>query len=373
MKRSLTLVPALAVTALAMPKYAGYISAILMIAVIIFLHELGHFLAAKWMGMPVETFSLGFGTRLVGFKWRETDVRLSLLPLGGYVKLAGYNPEEPEAEDPHGFLQQPFGKRMLFYSGGVLANIATAFLLFTAMCVHEAGAVGQSSPLLVGSVTPGMAAAQAGVHTGDLIKSIGDLKFPGSQPDEFAPYVSARAGQVLDLTLERDGQALALKITPSNVGGSGKLGIGYSPTQRRYDPHQLKFSDFVRAPYYGALSTKEMAWQVIKGLGQLVSGRASFKQMGGPITIVKVASQQAQEGWIGFFGFMAFISINLAVLNALPLPMLDGGHMAILLFEKLRRKDLSIEMKEKILTAGFFLLASLMVMVFALDFWKMRH
>src|SRR5450631_3621848 len=116
----------------------GFWGPVLMLGGLVFLHEGGHFLAAKYMGMPVEVFSLGFGSRLFGFKWRETDVRLSVLPLGGYVKLAGFNPEEPGADDPYGFLQQPFGKRMLFYSGGILANLATTLILFTFVGTDQA-------------------------------------------------------------------------------------------------------------------------------------------------------------------------------------------------------------------------------------------
>jgi len=372
MKRSLTLVPALAVASVAMPKYAGYISAVIMIAVIIFLHELGHFLAAKWMGMPVSEFALGlpFGPFIRFFTWKETAVGVRpFAPFGGYVKLAGYNPEEPDAEDPYGFLQQPFRKRMLFYSGGVLANMATAFLIFTAMGAQG----GKSSPLLISEVLVGSPAAAAGVQSGDLITAIGELRFPGSKLAAFQPYIANHTGQQLQLTLDRGGQVVTTKIVPVSDQGSGKLGIRYSPTQRTFDPRQLTLKELAKAPYYGLRSTADLTWEVLRGLGQLVSRRASFKQVGGPVTILKVASQQAQEGWMGFFGFMAFISINLAVLNALPIPFLDGGHMAILVFEKLRQKELSIQIKEKILTAGFFFLATLMIMVLAMDFLRMRH
>src|SRR5690348_12178614 len=145
-----------------------------MLGGLIFLHELGHFLVAKRMGMPVEVFSLGFGTRLVGFKWRETDVRLSLLPLGGYVKLAGFNPEEPGAEDPHGFLKQPVWKRQLFYGGGIIANLIVAFVLLWAIGVDSARVVKveakPGSATVVGQVVKGMPADAAGLKEGDELK-----------------------------------------------------------------------------------------------------------------------------------------------------------------------------------------------------------
>ena len=117
MKRLLFFAPSIFILGFAFPG-AGFWGPVIMLGGLIFVHELGHFLVAKWMKLPVEVFSLGFGPRLIGFKWHETDVRLAALPLGGYVKLMGFNPEEPEAEDPHGFLSQPAWKRMLFYSGG---------------------------------------------------------------------------------------------------------------------------------------------------------------------------------------------------------------------------------------------------------------
>ncbi|HJV91707.1 MAG TPA: site-2 protease family protein, partial [Holophagaceae bacterium] len=153
------------------PKVVNLGFALLGIGALIFLHELGHFLAAKYMGMPVETFSIGFGKRLVGFKWKETDVRLSVLPLGGYVKLAGFNPEDPGADDPHGFLQQPYWKRMLFYSGGIIANLIVAFVLFAWVGQREAR-VSKSVDRVVADVQPG-AAKDAGLLPGDELLAVG--------------------------------------------------------------------------------------------------------------------------------------------------------------------------------------------------------
>ena len=138
----------------------GFWGPVVMLGGLIFLHEGGHFLAAKYMGMPVEVFSLGFGPRLLGFKWRETDVRLSALPLGGYVKLAGFNPEEPGADDPYGFLQQPYGKRMLFYSGGILANLLTTLVLFTFVGADQSRVIKIQESWTVIEVVPGGAAEQ---------------------------------------------------------------------------------------------------------------------------------------------------------------------------------------------------------------------
>jgi regulator of sigma E protease len=374
--RMLTYAPAVFLMATSMAGQSGLLLAILMIGVLIFLHELGHFLFAKRMGLPVEVFSLGFGPRLIGFKWRETDVRLAALPLGGYVKLAGYNPEEPEAEDPHGFLQQPYRRRMLFYSGGILANLLTAYVLLAAVGVDQArivSAVAKPSPLVILRVEPGMPAAQAGLQPGDLIRTFGELSFPGAKSEEAVAYIQARSGKAIPVTVEKDGKERILQVTPVDMGGKGKLGIVFSPTEVTYQRRALQWNDLWRGPVLGAQTTVDLTWQVLQGFGRLVSFQASIREIGGPIAIVKGGSDAAKSGWAGFFMFMAFISLNLAVLNALPIPFLDGGHMAMLTFEKLRGKDLTLQLKERILTGGFFFLISLMAFVIALDLWRLKR
>jgi regulator of sigma E protease len=374
--RLLTFFPVLAIAVAPMSNTSGILWALLMIGALIFLHELGHFLFAKRMGLPVETFSLGFGPRLLGFKWKETDVRLSGLPLGGYVKLAGYNPEEPEADDPHGFLKQPYHRRMLFYSGGILANFLTALVLLSAAGVDQSritGATPQPSPLVVVDVIPGSPAAKAGLLPGDLIRQLGDLRFPGSTSGDAVTFIQAHAGQPLPVAIERQGQAQTLQITPASEAGKGKVGIRFSPTDILYTRRPLELRDFWRGPAIGAMDTLNLTGEVLQGFGQLVSFRASLSQVGGPIAIVKGGSEAAKSGWAGFFVFMSFISINLAVLNALPIPFLDGGHMAMLTFERLRGRDLTIQLKEKILTGGFFFLITLMAFVLALDLLRLRH
>ncbi len=374
--RMLSYTPAVAFVAASLMEKSGLLMAILMIGVLIFLHELGHFLFAKRMGLPVEVFSLGFGPRLVGFKWRETDVRLAALPLGGYVKLAGYNPEEPEADDPHGFLKQPYHRRMLFYSGGILANLLTAYVLLAAIGIDQSritAAVAKPSPLVVLRVEPDMPAAKAGLQPGDLIRRFGDLAFPGAKSDEAVTYIQARAGKPIPVTVEKDGKEQILQITPVDMGGKGKLGVVFSPTEVSYERRPLQPADFWKGPWIGLQDTGRLTWQVVQGFGRLVSFKASIKEIGGPIAIVKGGSDAAKSGWVNFCMFMAFISLNLAVLNALPIPFLDGGHMAMLTFEKLRGKDLTLQLKERILTGGFFFLITLMAFVLALDLWRLKR
>ena len=359
------------VVALKLPG-AGFWGPILMLGGLIFLHEGGHFLAAKRMGMPVESFSLGFGPRLLGFQWRETDVCLRLLPLGGYVKLAGFNPEEPGADDPHGFLKQPYGKRMLFYSGGILANLLTTLVLFTFVGADQARVVKVQESWTVVEVVPGGAAEQGGLKPGDELRGIGSLRFPGSLWEEAVSYIQAHPGESVLFSITREGKPLELPLTPRLDGGKGRLGFMPVPVPLALERRAYRPGDFLEGGRYAVLKSYQLSGQVFGFLRKLVTFQARSAEVSGPIGIIRQGSRAAKTGWDVFLFMCGAISLQLAILNALPIPALDGGHMAMLTFERLRRKDLTIELKEKILTAGFLLLASLMLLVIVMDLLKLR-
>jgi len=360
------------VVALKLPG-AGFWGPILMLGGLIFLHEGGHFLAAKRMGMPVESFSLGFGPRLLGFQWRETDVCLRLLPLGGYVKLAGFNPEEPGADDPHGFLKQPYGKRMLFYSGGILANLLTTLVLFTFVGADQARVVKVQESWTVVEVVPGGAAEQGGLKPGDELRGIGSLRFPGSLWEEAVSYIQAHPGESVLFSITREGKPLELPLTPRLDGGKGRLGFMPVPVPLALERRAYRPGDFLEGGRYAVLKSWQLSGQVFGFLRKLVTFQARSAEVSGPIGIIRQGSRAAKTGWDVFLFMCGAISLQLAILNALPIPALDGGHMAMLTFERLRRKDLTIELKEKILTAGFLLLASLMLLVIVMDLLKLRR
>ncbi|NTW84816.1 MAG: PDZ domain-containing protein [Holophagaceae bacterium] len=350
----------------------GFWGPVVMLGGLIFLHEGGHFLAAKYMGMPVESFSLGFGLRLVGFQWRETDVCLRLLPLGGYVKLAGFNPEEPGAEDPHGFLKQPYGKRMLFYSGGILANLLTTLILFTFVGADQARVTKIQESWTVIEVVPGGAAEQGGLKVGDELRGIGALRFPGSPWEEAVSFIQAHPGEAVPFLITREGKPLDLPLTPRLDGGKGRLGFMPMPMPLPLERRAYRPGDFLVGGRFAVTTSWRMSGQVLGFLKRLVSFQARSAEVAGPIGIIRQGSRAAKTGWDVFLFMCGAISLQLAILNALPIPALDGGHMALLTFEKLRRKDLTIELKEKILTGGFLLLASLMALVIVLDLLKLR-
>ena len=350
----------------------GFWGPVVMLGGLIFLHEGGHFLAAKYMGMPVESFSLGFGLRLVGFQWRETDVCLRLLPLGGYVKLAGFNPEEPGAEDPHGFLKQPYGKRMLFYSGGILANLLTTLVLFTFVGADQARVIKIQESWSVIEVVPGGAAEQGGLKVGDELRGIGSLRFPGSQWEEAVSFIQGHPGEPVTFSITREGKPLELPLTPRLDGGKGRLGFMPMPMPLPLERRAYRPGDFLVGGRFAVGTSWRLSGQVLSFLKRLVTFRARSAEVAGPIGIIRQGSRAAKTGWDVFLFMCGAISLQLAILNALPIPALDGGHMALLTFEKLRRKDLTIELKEKILTVGFLLLASLMALVIVLDLLKLR-
>jgi regulator of sigma E protease len=373
MKR-LPLVLSLALISIVAFKWpgVGFWGPVLMLGGLIFLHEGGHFLAAKYMGMPVEVFSLGFGTRLFGFKWRETDVRLSLLPLGGYVKLAGFNPEEPGADDPYGFLQQPYRKRMLFYSGGILANLATTLILFTFIGADQARVTKVQESWTVIEVVPGSAAEQGGLRVGDELRGIGDLNFPAVEWETAVAYIQAHPGQPVPFRISRDGAPLEFPLTPRLDGGKGRLGFMPAPLSTPLERRAYRPGDFVAGGRYAVGTSWRMSGQVLGFLKRLISFQAKSSEVSGPIGIIRQGSRAAKTGWDVFLFMCGAISLQLGLLNALPIPALDGGHMALLTYEKLRRRDLTIELKEKILTGGFLLLASLMALVIVMDLLKLR-
>jgi regulator of sigma E protease len=374
MKRLLYIAPALLVGHF-IPG-AGFWGPIVLLVGLIFFHELGHFLVAKWMGMPVDVFSLGFGTRIAGFRWNETDVRLSLLPLGGYVRLAGYNPEEPDAQDPNGFLAQPAWKRLFFYSGGILANILITVVIFFFMGVDQARITDRHavpSPLLIVDVTPGTAAAEAGLQPGDQIHTFGELAFPGSKSEDAIAYIQSRPGASIPVTLDRDGVTRTLQVVPRSEGGKGRLGVYFEVSSWIVHRRPFQFKDLGQGGKLAVVGSAKLGYEILGNFGKLITHKVSLKEVGGPITIVRAGSRAAKAGLAQFLFLTALISMNLAVLNALPIPFLDGGHAAILVVERIRGKDLSVLVKERILQGGFFFLASLMAMVIALDILKLRN
>jgi regulator of sigma E protease len=346
------------------------VSVIVLLGVLIFAHELGHFLMAKRAGVGVLKFSLGFGPRLIGRKIGETEYLLSLIPLGGYVKLLGESPDEPLSpeDERRSFLKQPVFKRIVIVVAGPMFNLLLAVLIFTVV-----GMVGL--PVLtaeIGEIQTDSAAVEAGLQRGDRVVAIdGD---PVARWDELSERVTRSSGKPLQISFQRGEETLEIAVTPKRLRTTNLFGepvesykIGISPSgETRID----------RLNPLAALGTGlKQTWTISKltvlSIVKMFQGIVSPKTLGGPILIAQMAGTQVREGLIPFILFMALLSVNLAILNLLPIPVLDGGHLLFYLLEWVTGREVSLRWRERAQQVGFVLLVGLMIFVFMLDIGRL--
>ncbi len=335
---------------------------IVVLGVLIFFHELGHYLAARWRGVHVDAFSIGFGKPIA--KWtdrRGTEWRLSPIPLGGYVKLHGQNAldgsEEPDSV-PHRpgqtFHDKPVRDRAIVVAAGPVANFLLAILLFAGLYATWGQPRGMTS---IGVVTPGSAAERAGMQPGDEIISLDGQRVV--RFDQVQRHIQPRAGQPVEMRIEREGREVTLSVTPGVRPGSeaapvGMLGVqGGQARFERLDP----FS----ALWAGTVQTFDMSWMTLKGIGEMLVGERSAKELGGPIRIAEVSGEAASLGIVPLVNLMALLSISLALLNLFPIPLLDGGHLLFYAAEAIRGRPLPPRAMEYGFRAGFAVLISLFV------------
>ncbi|HUP50056.1 MAG TPA: RIP metalloprotease RseP [Thermoanaerobaculia bacterium] len=411
---------------------------ILVIGFLIFAHEAGHFMFAKLFRVRVLVFSFGFGKRLFGFHRGDTDYRVSLIPLGGYVRMAGDNPEENEQGADDEFLSKPKWQRFLILFAGPAMNIliAIAFMAGIVMVGTEYLVIRP----VVGEVLPDRAAARAGLQVGDHIIRIG--REPIRDFNDLHLAISLNAGTPLEVEFIRDGQRQTTIVTPereqSEYGPVGRIGIrplrdpivgrvtpgspadqaGLRPGDRIISVNGQPISNLDRLnevlakapgapltlgmtrggqqylarfpqvefnprdPYRGFLPPMETRklplvpalkesvqqnWKMLRYAGAAVARmfrpEGSVKELSGPISIARISGDMFRRGWMEVVALMAMISLQLGVLNLLPIPVLDGGHIMILLIEGIARRDLSIRVKERIQQFGFAVLAALMIVV----------
>ncbi len=343
--------------------------AIVILGLLIFVHELGHFTVAKWAGVSVTRFSLGFGPRLLTRTRGETEYALSAIPLGGYVKMLGEDPDEEVAEYDvaRSFAAQSLAKRAAIVVAGPAMNLVTAFVAFTvALAIF-----GVTTPVEgpeIGGVMEDMPAAAAGLQPGDTVLTINGTAI-GSWKD-LAGTVRASGGETLTFNIRRvDGSEEALVIAPQEQVERSVFGeemgkaylIGIEPA-RRVEPVSLP-----SAVGQGAYQTYFWMKMTLLSIVKIFQGVVSARDLGGPILIVQAAGQQADLGFEYLLRFLGLISINLGVLNLLPIPVLDGGHLLFFSFEAIRGRPLAIRHREMAQQVGLFLLLALMVFVFYND------
>lgn len=340
---------------------------IIVLGVLIFFHEFGHFLIARLFGVGVEKFSLGFGPRLIGKKIGITDYRLSAVPLGGYVKMVG---EEPDAEIdpadlPLSFTHKHVVKRMLIVVAGPVFNILLAILIFFGIFLFSGKLIMKPS---VGSVRAGSPAAAAGLIKGDLITAINGAEI--SNWDEMAAIINASQGKTLGLSVRRQESFLDFSIAPERVPTQNIFGenvqryvIGITASGETYSKELNPFEAFGESL---TQSYKVIELMVVI-IGKLIKGDISTNTLGGPIMIAQMAGDSAKAGVGSLIFFIALISINLAIINLLPIPVLDGGHLLFFLIEAIKGSPVSIKVREVAQQVGLFILILLMILVFYND------
>jgi regulator of sigma E protease len=421
----------------------GIIAVAIGLGVMVLVHEWGHFVVARLFGVRVEVFSIGFGTRLFGIKRGPTDYRLSALPLGGYVRMAGDNPAEERRGDPDEFLSKPRWQRVLIALAGPTTNFLLAVVLTAALFMHggeqpsyadkpvviagvlkdspadkagiEAGdrivsfgglkdpnwdrlalelglsAPGRSvpvtierdnrlittrvttelqasavvgypaEPVVVGSVTPGSPAERDGLKEADILVAVNGQ--PLTAPPQLSDILKESGGMPVTLGVQRNGQAQTVVLHPTwKDPGDGvprwQIGITFrlATSPRRYSAPQA----LAKATEFHIV----LANKLISVVGQLLARKVKMNQLEGPLGIVQESSRAAKRGFGDLVSLMALVSLNLAILNLLPIPILDGGHILMLGIEGLLRHDLSLKIKERFVTVGmvFLLLVFLIVM-----------
>jgi len=418
----------------------SFLAFVFVLGVLIFVHELGHFLMARRIGVRVLTFSLGFGPKLIGFRRGDTEYCISAVPLGGYVKMAGETPEDARTGASDEFLSKTKWQRFQVLVMGPVMNLALAIIVM-ALVLYQGAQVPlyEERPTVVSAFSDGSPAKRAGLQIGDRILAVDGQ--PKATWQDLQLVIYGKAKQRVTLTVDRDGKTIDI---PVDVGARGKFEIGDigilpvirpvvndlehdSPGQQAgLQPGDIivgaegemhvsnpRLVEIIRAhpntpiklevlrhgesktitvtprPKDGAAKigahltvesrtvnpgiaeafklSIEQNWEwatlILKTLGGLLTRQTSVKQLMGPVAIADLSGTAAEQGWLPLFSLMAMISLNLGMLNLMPIPVLDGGHIAILAMEGVSRRDFSMKVKEKMLMAGFVLLLMLMVTV----------
>ena len=417
------------------------------LGVLIFVHELGHFLAARRLGVRVLTFSLGFGPKILKTTRGDTEYCISIIPLGGYVKMAGENPEDTRTGSPDEFLSRTKWERFQILIAGATMNIILAVVVMAIVLAQGAEVPAyQDEPPVVGAVLPDSPAEHGGIRVGDRILTVagdtvdtwerlylaigtrpsrdvavtllragqpesvtvhpnpqsrfevGDIGvLPDVSPSvravnsgapaeraglkpgdvvyavngrrmifarQLSEAISGSPGKPVDLTLKRAGQELHVSVTPERQGDRGLIGIAISEATKPFHPSPIE------AVKLSVQRNIEFSGLIFKTLGGLFVGQTSLRQLQGPVAIAQLSGESAAAGWVALFTLMASISLNLGLLNLMPIPVLDGGHIFIMALEGVARRDFSMAVKEKMLLAGFVLLMMLMVTVIYNDLMR---
>ena len=374
-------------------------STVLVIGILVFVHELGHYLAARSVGVRVEKFSIGFPPRFITFtsvdngfditifffrflkgslSWKPiinthinlkdrigtgTEYVVALIPLGGYVKMAGALDESLDTiitNAPDEFMSKSTPQKIWILSAGVLMNIFTAFIIFTGITYYQ-GIIESSNEPIINELIVDKPAEKAGLEKGDEVFSINSERV--YKWSDLSKIINSLPDSQIEMQILRDGEMLEFSLGTTHYlipGDNGIDTIGVIGIRPEYYYSSVNFIESLTYGYNGIINSFGMITLTFKMLG---SGQASLKDLGGPIMIGQIAGETAKAGWIPLMNFMALISINLAFLNILPIPGLDGGHIFIILIESIIRRPLSLKSRMVIQQIGMVFLLGLMVTV----------
>lgn len=348
----------------------GVLAALAILAGLIVVHEAGHFFAATWQGIRVSSFSIGFGPVLFERQRRGVQFALRAIPLGGFVAFPDDDEDSPiPKDDPNLLRNRPLPQRALVIAAGVLANLLLAWLvLFSQGLVVGIPAGFSATPgVLVSGIQPGQPAAIAGLQPGDRIVSLAGEPLAGgnSAVGTFVERIQTSPEQPLALVAERGQRQLQLQLTPDNLDGTGRIGAQLQPFgQEAFRPARGPLEPFRQAnrDFTTLLSRTSSGFlTLITHFGE------TAPQVSGPVKIVEMGATLAQQGGSSLFLFTSLISINLAVLNALPLPLLDGGQFLLLLLEGVRGRPLPEKFQLAFMQSGFVFLVGLSLVLIIKD------
>lgn len=344
-----------------MTIFLTIIAAILIFALLIFIHELGHFIMAKATGIRVLEFALGMGPKLVKFQKGETLYSIRAFPIGGFCAMEG---EDTNSDDPHALNNKPAWARLLVLVAGAFMNILLGFVLLCLMI----GSQPQVATTVVGNVENGSAAYEAGLRTGDEIRKIDGART--HLYDDIMWETAGKNGEETNFTVRRDGEELDIPIRPRESGGKYVYGFSGSAADN-------SFGLTVKNAYYGTFFYSKL---IIESLFDLITGEVKITQLSGPIGIVSEIGSAVQEavkpggvGLLQLLNLAVLLTINLGIFNLLPIPALDGGRILFVLVEIVRRKPLPPEKEGMVHMIGFAALILLSIFIAFMDVMKLWH
>ena len=334
---------------------------LLVLSFLIFFHELGHFLAARWMGVKVEVFSIGFGSRIFSKQWGETEYRLAMIPLGGYVRMKGQDDADPTKRsfDPDSYNSlTPLGRIIILFAGP-FANFLIAFIFYAMVAWMGANTLASS----IGEVVDNTPAAKAGLQKDDKILAINGE--PVRMWKEVGEMIQASGGATIDLSIERDGRQQTVYLTPEYRETENIFG----ETIQRMMIGVIASGELTQVNY-GLLGGFAVAWEqtvdastlIVTGVEKLITGVVSADNVGGVVSIVDYTAKATEAGFVSLLLFAALMSVNFGVLNLLPIPALDGGHMLFNFYEMITRRPPSDQVLYTLTLGGWMILGGLMLL-----------